>query len=75
VYSINAHPSLAGISYSDHSNFWHFDYSAIMITDTAFYRNKNYHTIDDTWQKLNYNKMSMVIEAVQQSLLAHMKAN
>jgi hypothetical protein len=33
-----------------------------MITDTAFYRNRNYHTANDTPEKLDYRRMAMVVE-------------
>ena len=33
---------LPGIDYSDHLNYWNHGFSAVMITDTSFYRNKNY---------------------------------
>ena len=36
------------ITASDHLNFWKFGYKAIMVTDTAFFRNPNYHTANDT---------------------------
>jgi len=64
VHSINAPPFLPGINFSDHLNYWRFDFPAIMITDTAFYRNKNYHTQLDTWEKLDYQRMSLVVDAV-----------
>jgi hypothetical protein len=35
-----------------------------MITDTAFYRNRNYHTAQDTEEKLDYKRMAMVVEGV-----------
>lgn len=35
-----------------------------MITDTAFYRNRNYHTAHDTEEKLDYKRMAMVVEGV-----------
>ena len=35
-----------------------------MITDTAFYRNHNYHTQHDTAEKLDYKRMAMVVEGV-----------
>jgi hypothetical protein len=35
-----------------------------MITDTAFYRNQNYHTAYDTPEKLDYKRMAMVVEGV-----------
>jgi hypothetical protein len=35
-----------------------------MVTNTAYYRNKNYHTKDDTYDKLDYNKMKSVVLGV-----------
>ena len=64
VYSINAPSFVPGVDFSDQLNYWHADYSAVMITDTAFYRNPNYHTGHDTEEKLDYNRMAMVIEGV-----------
>ncbi|WP_457640263.1 M28 family peptidase, partial [Persephonella sp.] len=37
VYSINAPTILPGVDFSDHRNFWHFGYQAVMVTDTSFY--------------------------------------
>ncbi|NMH86231.1 M28 family peptidase [Flavivirga algicola] len=51
-----------GIDYSDHLNYWNFNYPAVMVTNTSFYRNKNYHTKNDTIETLDLNKMSAVIE-------------
>ncbi|MDM1763446.1 M28 family peptidase [Acinetobacter sichuanensis] len=58
-----------GIDFSDHMNYWNVEIPAIMITDTAFFRNKHYHTKDDTVEKLNVNKMTDVINGVVYSLL------
>lgn len=60
--------SLQGIDFSDHLNYWALNYSAVMITDTAFYRNKNYHTPEDTLEKLNLYKMGLVIDEVYRSV-------
>ncbi len=60
---------LPGIDFSDHLNYWAFDFSALMITDTAFYRNKNYHQNTDTIETLDLLRMSQVIETVYKSLL------
>ena len=49
---------------SDQVNYWQAGYNAVMITDTAFYRNRNYHTADDTEEKLDYKRMAMVVEGV-----------
>ncbi|MDA6574365.1 hypothetical protein P2O56_10340, partial [Escherichia coli] len=40
------------------------DIPAIMITDTAFYRNKQYHLPGDTADRLNYQKMAQVVDGV-----------
>jgi len=56
--------SLAGIDFSDHLNYWKFGYSACMLTDTAFYRNKNYHKSSDTLATLDLYRMSKVIDGV-----------
>lgn len=57
------------ISFSDNWSFWRFGYKAVMITDTAFYRNPYYHTQSDTPDKLNYEKLSSLIEVLYNVLL------
>ena len=42
---------------SDHANFWDEGYQAVMITDTAFLRNPNYHGPTDTMDSLNLDTM------------------
>jgi Peptidase family M28 len=64
VYSINAPSFVTGVDFSDHLNYWNAGYSAVMITDTAFYRNGNYHTAQDTAEKLDYKRMAMVVEGI-----------
>ncbi|MBL4661374.1 MAG: M28 family peptidase [Alcanivoracaceae bacterium] len=73
VYSINAPSMVTGIDFSDHLNYWQFDYPAIMVSDTAFNRNKNYHSQDDTADKLDYNRMAKVVDGVYYALLQHME--
>jgi len=64
VYSINAPQFVTGVDFSDQRNYWHAGYNAVMITDTAFYRNRNYHAEQDTAEKLDYKRMAMVVEGV-----------
>lgn len=64
VYSINAPRFVPGVDFSDQLNYWDAGYSALMITDTAFYRNRNYHTAQDTAEKLDYKRMAMGVEGV-----------
>lgn len=70
VESINAPEIIPGIDFSDHQNYWKFDIPAVMITDTSFYRNKNYHTKLDTYEKLDYKKMKEVIDATISTVLS-----
>lgn len=55
--------ALQGIDFSDHLNYWKFGISALMITDTAFYRNKEYHG-NDTLDRLDLARMAKVIDGV-----------
>lgn len=56
--------ALPGIDFSDHLNYWNFGYSAMMITDTSFYRNKNYHQKTDTIATLDIHRMAKVIDGI-----------
>ena len=69
VYSINAPAFIPGIDFSDQLNYWHAGYNAVMITDTAFFRNRNYHTAEDTVEKLDYKRMAMVVEGVYAAVI------
>lgn len=53
---------LAGIDLSDQRNYWQFGYDAVMITNTAFYRNTKYHTSGDVAERLDIKKMSLVVD-------------
>jgi len=68
VYSINAPRSLPGIDLSDHASFWNAGHPAVMVTDTAFYRNERYHTALDTPGTLDYARMGDVVEGVFQAV-------
>jgi hypothetical protein len=54
---------------SDQRNYWHHGWTAVMITDTAFLRNPNYHTAGDTADTLDYKKMARVIDGVANAVL------
>jgi hypothetical protein len=53
-----------GVWWSDHWSFWREGYRAIMITDTAPYRNPFYHTPQDTADKLDYGRMARVVDGL-----------
>lgn len=57
-----------GVDFSDHLNYWKFGYKAVMLTDTAFYRNPNYHTLNDTPETLNYEKINNIVYLISEFL-------
>ncbi len=65
VELITAPRSLPGVDFSDHLSFWDVGYPAVMVTDTAFLRNTNYHTPQDTWDTLDYERLAEVVRGVQ----------
>jgi len=58
-----------GIDFSDHMNYWKFGYSALMLTDTAFYRNPHYHQAGDTVETLDLERTARVVESVYGALM------
>lgn len=54
---------------SDHASFWDAGKSALMLTDGANFRNKNYHTPTDRVDSLNINFMSNVVKATLGTLI------
>ena len=49
---------LPAVRLSDHASFWDQGFKAVMITDTAFFRNPHYHRSSDTMEKLDYRFMA-----------------
>ncbi len=49
---------------SDNASFWDKGYPAVMITDTAYYRNPNYHTSRDTPDTLDYSAMAQLVKSL-----------
>ncbi len=58
-----------GISLSDHLSFWRQGYRALMVTDTAFYRNPFYHTLRDLPDTLDYSAFARVTEGLHEMVL------
>lgn len=57
------------IGLSDNSSYWEQGYEAAILTDTSFFRNKNYHTKFDTPDTLNYDIMAQVANGTFQFVL------
>ena len=52
---------IPGIGYSDHWAFWEAGYPAVMVTDTAFFRNSTYHLDGDLPDTLDYERMARLV--------------
>ncbi|MBI5529362.1 MAG: M28 family peptidase [Deltaproteobacteria bacterium] len=61
---ISAPGVIPGIGWSDHWSFWQVDYPGVMVTDTAPFRNVNYHTAKDTPGTLDYARLARVTAGI-----------
>jgi hypothetical protein len=55
---------LPAVRLSDHASFWDQGYRAVMITDSAFFRNPHYHLPSDTLDKLDFRFMAELVESL-----------
>jgi Zn-dependent M28 family amino/carboxypeptidase len=55
---------IPNVRLSDHASFWDRGYKAVMITDTAFYRNPYYHHTSDTMDKLDFSYMTQLVHSL-----------
>jgi Zn-dependent M28 family amino/carboxypeptidase len=55
---------IAGVGWSDHWSFWQEGYPAVMVTDTALFRNPNYHQPNDKPDTLDYDRMARVVRGL-----------
>jgi Zn-dependent M28 family amino/carboxypeptidase len=63
---IAAPASWPGIGWSDQWSFWQQQYPAIMITDTAPFRYRYYHTPSDTADHVDFERMARVVDGIHQ---------
>ncbi|MBJ6145419.1 M28 family peptidase [Hymenobacter sp. BT559] len=59
---------LPGLDFSDHLNYWRFGYPALLLTDTAFYRNAHYHEQTDTLNRLSLPRLALAVDALRAAL-------
>jgi Zn-dependent M28 family amino/carboxypeptidase len=69
VESLTAMSFIPGVSSSDHQSYWKFNYPAVMVTDSAYYRNKNYHRPGDTADTLDYDRMAEVVKGLYWTII------
>ncbi|MCC9167287.1 M28 family peptidase [Pontibacter harenae] len=66
VISFPASAGLAGLS--DQRNYCEFGYNALMINDSSFIRNPNYHTKGDTIDTLDFEKITEVVNSAYRGI-------
>lgn len=63
-------PLVEHFARSDHRPFWERGVPAVQVTDTANFRNPNYHRPSDTAETLDYGRMADLVAATSATLLA-----
>jgi len=58
------------IGRSDHWSFWQFGWQALMVTDTANFRHRLYHTPADTIDKLDFQRFARVTAGLARTVAA-----
>lgn len=64
VHSLRASPGWVGHDLLDHGAFLGLGLPAVQVTDTAFMRFPYYHLAEDTPEKLDYERMAAVVQAL-----------
>jgi Zn-dependent M28 family amino/carboxypeptidase len=57
---IAAPPKFRDVERSDHQHFWNAGIPALMVSDTANFRYREYHTSDDTIDKIDFSSLARV---------------
>jgi hypothetical protein len=66
--------SIQGVDWSDHGPFWKQQYPAFMVTDTAPFRNPNYHEMSDTVDRLDLARLAYVAQGLDK-VVDHLSRN
>lgn len=60
---------IPGVGWSNHWAYWQVGYPALMITDTAPFRNHAYHEAGDVPARLDYVRMARVVEGAVEGVV------
>jgi hypothetical protein len=55
---------MPAVRLSDHASFWDEGYQAVMITDSAFFRNPHYHMPSDRMDTLDFRFMAELVHSL-----------
>lgn len=69
VRSLNAPEIVASVGTSDNTSYWDQGFPAVLISDTAADRNPAHHTVKDTAEHLDYERMATVVQGVGQAIM------
>jgi Zn-dependent M28 family amino/carboxypeptidase len=56
--------AIQGADWSDHGPYWRAGYRAFMVTDTAPFRNQNYHEKTDLPGNVDFRRLALVVEGL-----------
>jgi hypothetical protein len=56
---------MPAVRLSDHASFWDEGFQAVMITDSAFFRNPHYHLPTDRMETLDFRFMAALVEGLE----------
>jgi Zn-dependent M28 family amino/carboxypeptidase len=57
--------NVPGAGWSDHWAFWQMGYPALMVTDTAPFRYPHYHTMQDTPDQVDGDRLARVVAGIE----------
>jgi len=60
---------LPGVGWSDHWAFWQEGYPAVMVTDTAPFRNPHYHLATDRADQVDFERLARVVIGIESVLI------
>jgi hypothetical protein len=60
--------ALPGVGWSDHWAFWQLGYPAVMVTDTAPFRDPSYHQLTDEPERLDFDRLARVVVGLEAML-------
>ena len=61
---------LPAVRLSDHASFWDAGLPAVMVTDTAFFRNPHYHRPSDRIETLDFDFMARLVDSLEIAIRA-----
>lgn len=67
--------AIPGVGWSDHWSFWQHGYPAVMVTDTAVFRDPHYHMPDDALGHLDFDGLARVTRGLQHVVAALLDAD